>query len=117
MKGLGRIGDSGSSSGRDQILKTRMASVLAKVGIVAPINILGVVVYSSGSSPVYDVELDSFVTVSALLKEFYKFTRRRDPIARPPELDGVSLYRSVTTGTRVRVSLLRVSYLSTCFHY
>ena len=105
VKGLGRVGGSGRDS---DVLKTRLAAVLALVGINLPYRILGVVVYSSGTAPVYDVELDSFVAVSALLKEYSKFTRRRDPVARPPELDRVSFYRSVTTGTRVRVSLLRV---------
>ena len=108
MKGLGVIGSSGSQ--RDQTaLRTRIGQVLTLVGITLPFEVLNVAVYSAQSSPVYDAELDSVLAVNALLKEYYKFTRRREPVARPPELDRVALYRCVTTGTRVRVSLLRVS--------
>ena len=110
VKGLGQIGSSGSQHD-PRLLKNRLSSVLTLVGAPTPFSVANVVVYSSPAAPVYDVELDSFESVSSLLKEFTKYTRRRDPVARPPDLERVSLYRSVTTGTRVRISLLRVGYL------
>ena len=113
MKGLGQVGSSGSQQD-PRLLKSRLTSVLNAVGLKAPFSVKNVISYSTPAAPVYDVELDSFESVSSLLKEFYKFTRRRDPVPRPSELDHVSLYRSVTTGTRVRVSLLRVSFLISC---
>ena len=104
VKGLGQVGGSGSQ--RDpQVLRARVSSVLARVGVRSPINVVNVVAYPAS---VYGVELDSAVTAASLIREFSKYTRRRDPIQRPSELDKISLYHSVTTGTRIRVSLLRV---------
>ena len=109
LKGLGPIGGSGQQPSQ-QVLKTRLTSVLGQIGADLPFVVINVVTYSR-SSPVYDVELGSSASVDALLRSYYRFTRRRDPVARPPELDGVTLYHSVTPGTRVRISLLRVSDL------
>ena len=72
-------------------------------------EVVNVVVFPSGNHPVYDVELCSPGAVEALVREFFKYTRRRDPVQRPAELDRVSIHHSVTPGTRVRIALLRVS--------
>ena len=114
VKGLGQVGSSGSQQD-PRLLKSRLTSVLAHVGAQTAYTVVNVMVYSSSVYPVYDVQLDSLEAVGSLLKEFSKFTRRRDPVPRPAELQGVSLYRSVTTGTRVRVSLLRVSLFNSFF--
>ena len=106
VKGLGRI--DGSNSRDQEGLRARVARVLGAIGSV-PVAVLKVVVYPPHSAPVYDCELSSAEAVSALVRDFYKFTRRRDPVRRPVELEGVSVYHSVTPGTRVRISLLRVS--------
>ena len=109
VKGLGQIGSSGSQ--RDpEVLKSRLASVLQLIGSSVPFAVTDVIAYPSASSPVYDVGLDSSVAVSSLVREFFKFTKRTNPTARPPELERVGVYHSVTTGTRVRISLLRVSF-------
>ena len=71
---------------------------------------LSVVTYSAKSAPVFNAELDSAEAVDAILREFSKFTRRSNPVKRPPELEDVALYHAVTPGTRIRISLLRVSF-------
>ena len=86
-----------------------MRSVLELIGGNVEFNVMNVIVYPSKVAPVYDVELDSVEAVESLVKEFYKFTRRSSPAKRPSELERVSVYHSVTPGTRIRISLLRVS--------
>ena len=110
VKGLGVVGSSGSQRNPD-LLKARLMSVLSLIGSPTPFSIVNVLVYPTRGSPVYDVELSSVESVNALIREFSKYTRRRDPVRRPSELDRVSIYHSVTPGTRVRVSLLRVRLL------
>ena len=108
VKGLGSsLGDVRGP----EMLRSRFASLLALVGTAVPFVVRNVIVYPARGRPVYEVVLDSAAGVEALIKEFFKYTRRKDPIARPPELSGVSVFHSVTAGTRVRISLLRVSCL------
>ena len=89
-------------------LLAHLTLVLGAVGISSAFTVVSSITYSAGSSPVFDVELDSPASVDALLRGFYRFTRRSDPAQRPALLSGVSLYHAVTPGTRVRISLLRV---------
>ena len=84
--------------------------MLTAVGLRSPFSVVDVIVYPA-SQPVYDVELDYAKSVEFLVKEFFKFTRRKDPLVRPTELERVSLFHSVTAGTRIRISLLRVRSL------
>ena len=108
IKGIGRVG--GSSARPDQnTLITRLTAVLEQVGATRPFSVLAVNVFPSPASPVYDVQLDSVESVDSILISFSRFVRRQDPDARPAALDGVSMFHSVTTGTRIRLSLLRVS--------
>ena len=94
---------------QDQLaLRTRLASVLSLVSSHPQFNVSNVITFSAGSSPVYSAELDSTEAVASLLRAFMRFTRRRDPVSRPADLEKVGLYHSVTIGTRVRISLLRV---------
>ena len=108
VKGLGGIGADSSARNPDH-LRARLSSVLQLIGAPISFSVVSVITYSSGSTPVSDVELNSEAAVSALIREFFKFTRRQDPVHRPPELDRISIYNSVTAGTRIRISLLRVS--------
>ena len=108
VKGLGTIGSSGSQRNQD-LLKTRLTSVLRLVDPDLEFTVKTVVVYSS-RNPIYDVQLDSAEAVESLLRSFFRFTRQRDPAKRPVDLEGISLYHSVTPGTRIRTSLLRVRY-------
>ena len=110
IRGLGRIGGAGSKPSTD-VLKTRLTSVLSLVGVTRSFEVLDAIQFASAVAPVYSVRLCSFEAVDDLLREFSKFTRRREPVARPPELDNVALYHAVTPGTRIRISLLRVSCL------
>lgn len=107
VKGLGRIGSSGSQADQS-VLKSRLASVLGVVGADTDFSVVSVNVFPSGQSPVYEVELDSIGAVSAILRSFARFTRRHEPAKRLADLTGVSLYNSVTPGTRIWISLLRV---------
>ena len=109
IKGLGRVG---SGATRDlEVVKNRASAVLNEVGSGREFTVLGVIVYGS-NNPVYNVELDSPESVSSLLSAFSRFTKRHQPVQRPQSLDGISLYHAVTPGTRVRISLLRVSFLA-----
>ena len=107
VKGLGRIGSTGSQNDRE-LLKSRLWSVLGLVGTQVAFTVINVNVFPSPTSPVYDVELDSSEAVSNILGTFTRYTRRHEPVARPQGLEGVSMYNSVTPGTRIRLSLLRV---------
>ena len=98
-----------SSHGPDQ-LRARLATLLQSINSTIGFSVLNVITYPSASTPVYDVELDSAAAVSSLIREFFKFTRRQDPVRRPPGLERVSIYNSVTPGTRIRISLLRVRW-------
>ena len=68
---------------------------------------------STGSNlpPIYEVELEDPDSAETLRKAFSRFTRKKNPVSRPPELDGVEVHNSVTLATRVRISILRVSCL------
>ena len=112
VKGLGRICSTGSQNDRE-LLKSRLWSVLGLVGTEIAFQVLNVNVFPSPTSPVYDVELDSAAAVGSILGTFTRYTRRHESVARPQGLDGVSLYNAVTPGTRIRLSLLRVSV----FHF
>ena len=107
VKGVGPIGGSGSQK-NPELWKNRLTSVLKLFGPEVDFEIKNVIMYSAGN-PVYDVELDSATSVDEILNSSFRFYRRKDPISKPPELEKISIYRSVTPGTRVRISLLRVS--------
>ena len=109
IKGLGRVGSGGPRE--NEAIKLRVASTLAEVGPGLDVSVVDVIIYGAGY-PVYNVELKSEESVKALLSAFSRFTRRRDPVPRPQSLDKISLHHAVTVGTRVRLSLLRVSFLS-----
>ena len=106
MKGLGQIG-SGFQPSQD-VLRSRLSSVLELFGPEVTFTVKKVYAFSS-KPPIYDVELDSVESVDELLKASFRFSRKKDPAKRPAELEHVSIYHSVTTGTRIRLSLLRVS--------
>ena len=108
VKGLGRIGSSGTPS--DQALKSRLSSVLSLVSSELRINVKSVVCFP-GAKPVYKVELGSAEVVRDLLFSFSCFTRQVDRVPFPPGLENVTVYHCVTPGTRIRISLLRVKLL------
>ena len=62
--------------------------------------------------PTYEVILEEAQSAEALRKAFSRFTRKKNPVACPPELSGVGVYNSVTLATRVRISILRVGLFS-----
>ena len=114
VKGLGQVGSSGNQR-NPEVLRGRLRSVLALVGAPVPFEVDDVVVYSAHSShPVYNVKLSSAAAVDSILREFFNYTRRSNPVKRPAELDNVSLNHAVTPGTRIRISLLRVSLKICC---
>ena len=96
------------------MLSSRISSVLALVGANVDVRVKSVVVFP-GAKPVYKAELESAEVVKALLSGHSQYTRRRDPVARPQGLENVFLYTCVTPGTRIRISLLRVSFCLTTF--
>ena len=96
-----------------EALRSRFASLLALIGSTVPYVVNSVIVYPGKGRPVYEVCLDSPAGVESLVREYLKYTRRKDPVTRPQELSGVSIFHSVTAGTRVRISLLRVSVIDT----
>ena len=106
MKGLSAFSAAQRSP---EALRSRFASLLTLIGSNVPFVVNQVIVFPGKGRPVYEVVLDSSNGVESLVKEYFKYTRRKDPVSRPPELSGVSIFHSVTAGTRVRISLLRVS--------
>ena len=60
--------------------------------------------------PIYEVRLEESESAVALRTAFSSFTRKKDPVRIPPELKGVGVYNSITLATRVRTSILRVSF-------
>ena len=60
---------------------------------------------------VFQVMLEDSQSAIALRKSFARYTRKKSPLSRPPELDGVEVFNSVTLATRVRISILRVSFI------
>lgn len=114
LKGLGRVG---TGNQRDlEIVKTRVTAVLTEIGAGREFSVISVIVYGAGS-PVYNAELNSEESVQSILSAFSRFTRRHQPVSRPQSLEGISLHRAVTVGTRVRISLLRVSVFSPATQY
>ena len=107
VKGLGRIGSSGAQSDQ-KTLKSRLSSVLSLVSSELRLNVRSVVCFP-GAKPVYKVELGSAEVVRDLLFSFSRFTRRVDRVPFPAGLENVTMYNCVTPGTRIRISLLRVS--------
>ena len=104
MKKLGRIG------GGDAKVRQRLGHILSKIDPkidfrISEVRVLGV----DSRPPIYEVILEDAESAEALRKAFAKFTRKKSPVACPPELAGVAVYNSVTHATRVRISILRVS--------
>ena len=110
IKGAGSLAGTGPQRDPD-LQRATVGALLGLVAVDVPYSVVSVQTYAAHSNPVYDAELDSADAVSALIRSFSRYTRRRDPVRRPRELDGISLYHSVTPGTRVRIALLRVSLL------
>lgn len=103
LKKLGRIG------GDEARVRNRLGHILSKIDRDLEFSISEVRTHGSGSGPpIYEVALDDAETAESLRKSFAKFTRKKNPVSRPPELDGVEVYNSVTLATRVRISILRV---------
>ena len=104
MKKLGRIG------GDDGKVRARLAQILSKINQKIKFRIVDVRVRGVGSRPpIYEVTLEDSESASALRRGFSKFTQKRNPVSCPPELSGVEVTNSATIGTRVRISILRVT--------
>ena len=111
LKQVGRIG------GDDRQVKSRLRHILSCISKEEAIVITEVKVYGSTGPrpPIYEVHLDNSETAESLRVAFARFTRKRNPVRCPPELDGVDVYNSVTLATRVRISILRVGLISSFF--
>ena len=112
LKKLGRIG------GDEARVRNRLGHILSKINPDLEFSISSVRTHGSGSGPpIYEVILDDADAADTLRKSFAKFTRKKNPVACPPELDEVAVYNSVTLATRVRISILRVrfGFLRVCF--
>ena len=108
VKGVGPIVSNAQRS--QEVWKSHLVPVLRLIGPGVKFDIKSVIMYSP-SNPVYDVELDSNKSVDAIFNASYRFVRRNDPIQKPTEIERISIFRSVTPATRVRISLLRVREL------
>ena len=104
LRKVGKIG------GDESQVKSRIRHILSTIDKKLTLSIAEVRVRGTGPRPpIYEVVLEDSETAEALRKSFSRFTRKRSPISRPPELDGVEIFNSVTPATRVRISVLRVS--------
>ena len=106
LRNVGKIG------GDESKVKSRIRHILSTVDKKLTFSIAEVRVRGTGPRPpIYEVVLEDSETAEALRRSFSRFTRKRSPISRPPELDGVEIFNSVTPATRVRISVLRVSFV------
>ena len=104
LKKVGKIG------GDDAQVRNRVKHILSCISKDVKFSISEVRALGSGPRPpIYEVILDDADDAEVLRKAFSRFTRKKSPIACPPELKGVEVYNSVTLATRVRISILRVS--------
>ena len=104
LKKIGKVG------GDENQVKSRVRHILSTIDRKLQFSISEVRVLGSGPRPpIYEVVLGDSESAEALRKSFSRFTRKKSPVARPPELDGVEVYNSATPATRVRISILRVS--------
>lgn len=104
LKNVGRIGGDAAK------VKTRLGHILSVISKSVQFKIVEVRTKGTGSRPpIYEVILEDEDSAIELREAFKRFTRLRDPVSRPPELEGVQVFNSVTLATRVRVSILRVS--------
>ena len=104
LKKVGKIG------GDEKQVKSRLRHILSCIS--KRIDFVITDVQSRGAShlpPIYEVSLEDSESAIDLRKAFARFTRKKDPVSRPPELEGVEVYNSATLATRVRISILRVS--------
>lgn len=107
LKKLGRIG------GDDARVRARLKHILSKIDSGIDFTITDVRVRGASSRPpIYEVTLDDEDDAETLRKSFSRFTRKKNPITRPAELDGVEIYNCATLATRVRISILRVGSFS-----
>ena len=104
LKKVGKIG------GDDKQVKNRIRHIISTIDRKIGFSVSEVRVFGAGPRPpIYEVVLGDSESADALRKSFARYTRKRSPVTRPPELDGVEVYNSVTPATRVRISILRVS--------
>ena len=107
LKKVGKIG------GDERQVRTRLRHILSRISKEVEFSISDVKVRGSTGGnlpPIYEVELEDPDSAETLRKAFSRFTRKKNPVSRPPELDGVEVHNSVTLATRVRISILRVSW-------
>lgn len=107
LKKVGTIG------GSEQQIKSRVRQILSRISKSVEFSIAEVRVRGAdlGSRPpIYEVRLEESESAVALRTAFSSFTRKKDPVRIPPELKGVGVYNSITLATRVRTSILRVSF-------
>ena len=106
LKKVGKIG------GDDGRVRQRLKLILSRIDPNVEFSISDVKVRGSGGlPPIYEVVLTETEAAVQLRESFKRFTRKRKPVDRPPELDGVEIFNSVTLATRVRISILRVCSL------
>ena len=106
LKNLGKIG------GDDAKVRSRITHILACIDKGIDFSVTEVRVRGSSSlPPIYEAILDDPDSAAVLRRAFSRFTQKRNPSKRPPELEGVGVFNSVTIATRVRLSILRVSVL------
>ena len=109
LKKVGKIG------GDDARVKSRLRHLLSCINPKVDFSISEVRVRGSSSlPPIYEVVLTEAEASEDLRLSFTRFTRKKNPVDRPPELDGVEIFNSVTPATRVRISILRVSFVFSC---
>ena len=109
LKKVGTIG------GNEHQVKTRIKQILSRINKSVDFDIAEVRVRGTAFSsrpPIYEVRLEDADSAVALRKSFAQFTRKKDPVRLPPELKGVEVFNSITLATRVRISILRVSFLN-----
>ena len=106
LKNVGKIG------GDPDRVRSRLRHILSCIDKGVDFRISDVRVRGSATMPpIYEIVLEEEESASDLRKAFRRFTRHKNPVRRPAELEGVAIFNSVTLATCVRISVLRVSFL------
>lgn len=110
LKNVGKIG------GESDRVRSRLRHILSCVDKGVDFRISDVRVRGSATMPpIYEIVLEDEESAGDLRKAFKRFSRPKNPVRRPAELEGVAIFNSVTLATRVRISILRVSLVNPLF--
>ena len=86
LKKIGRVG------GDEGQVRSRIRHILSKMDSRATVDVAEVRALGSSSlPPIYEVRLEDSESAVALRQTFSRFSRKKNPVKCPPELEGVGV--------------------------